>query len=101
MKRRNYTKDILVQIAQGMVPVNSLGPANEVRYAPRSKNDPQPWWDGFLRYSGRYVHTEAQCGGTYLTRSGQPGECTRRVDHPTKGYAGQCRRFDPIAYQLG
>lgn len=59
MKRRQYTREILARIAEGQRAVNSAGPQTYVTYSPRCKSDPQPWTNGFFRYSGREVHTVA------------------------------------------
>lgn len=84
MKRRNYTREILAQMAEGKVPVNSVGPERPVTYDPRSKADPKPWTNGVYRYSGREVHTvPATCGEPLAWGGSNP--CAR-----PKGHNGMC-----------
>lgn len=64
--RRNYTAEILKEVAAGRVAVNSVGPEVQVTYAPRSLRDPRPWFNGEYRYNGREVHTVEACGQKML-----------------------------------
>lgn len=86
MKRRNYTREILKQVEEGRIAFCSIGPARVVTYAPRSKNDPQPWTCGIYRYNGRYVHTVAACYGKVLMWSGRVADCGQ-----LDGHEGECQ----------
>ena len=86
MKRRNYTREILAQMADGRTPFSSIGSDTVVEYMPRSKGDPKPWTDGTFRYSGRYVHTVAPCYGKVHTPSGRPATCALM-----DGHQGDCQ----------
>jgi hypothetical protein len=82
VKRRNYTREILAQVATGRVPVNSVGPECVLRYEPRSKTDPQPWTNGTYRYNGREVHTVPACGQRLLRMyRGTWTYCTKPQGH--------------------
>lgn len=82
MKRRNYTAEILKQVAEGRVAVNSLGPEYPVQYLPRSKRDPQPWFNGAYRYSGRYVHTVEACGMSMINlKTARRVSCVKPKGH--------------------
>lgn len=98
MARRNYTREILAQIEQGLVPVNSLGPESRVQYAPRRKTDPQPWTNGFYRYSGRYVHTVAPCGLRVPSLPGTHVFCGLVRDHDPEI---ECRVIPAVRYVIG
>lgn len=79
---RNYTAEILKQVAAGRVAVNSLGPERPVLHLPRSKGDPQPWFNGAYRYSGRYVHTVEACGQRLLEfKTGRFATCVKPEGH--------------------
>lgn len=95
---RNYTREILARVAEGKVPVNSLGPETRVMYRPRSKRDPQPWTNGFYRYSGRYVHTVDPCGEKVPSAPGAEVFCGLVKDHDP-GLV--CRALPAIAYMIG
>lgn len=81
MAKRNYTREILDQVADGRFAVCSVGPMHFVDYAPRSRNDSKPWTDGKFRYSGRFVHTLGQCQGTVLVGSGRVARCADLEGH--------------------
>lgn len=83
MKRRNYTREILTELAKGgRRAVNSVGPEYEVHYEPRTKTDPRPWAGGGYRYSGREVHTVQVCGQALynISRNTMTG-CTKVAGH--------------------
>lgn len=83
MKRRNYTREIMVEIKGGRIPVASIGSfTREARYEPRSKTDPMPWTDGIYRYNGREIHTVQPCGRKLLgLRTGRFTACTKPTGH--------------------
>lgn len=70
MKRRNYTREILAQVAAGRVAVRSVGYPAAVQYKPRSKSDPWPWYGEGFRYNGREIHTVEACAQKMLSLSG-------------------------------
>lgn len=84
MKRRNYTREILNEMAKGRQPFNSVGPEGPVTYEPRSKYDPQPFTNGAYRYSGREVYTRrpANCDRTMLNvKTLRLAPCAKPLGH--------------------
>lgn len=68
MATGNYTQTLLSEMEGGLIVVCSMEPYQgwTVAYAPRSKQDAQPWrlnhkdgteWKGGLRFSGRFCHS--------------------------------------------